>query len=97
MSDPLKTKVTEITHRSVEENGLDREEELALLLDDGGCGFTCVCVRGAFRAGAVEDAAARLIAAMAAADAALVWCCTFVQAFTPVCVLEADSCATEQE
>lgn len=84
MSDPLSTKVTEITHRSVVENGLDRDdEEVVVLLSEGaGCSFACVCVRGAVREGAVEDAAARLIAAIAAADAALVWCC---HAFTPLC------------
>lgn len=86
MSDPLNTKATERTHRSVAENRLDRDdEETALLSEGGGWNFACAWVRGAVRAEAVEDAAARLIAAMAAAEAALVWCCTFAHAFTPLC------------
>ena len=97
MRDPLARKATETAHRSVAENGLDREdEELALLSEVGGCGFGCVCARGTVREGAEEDAAARLIAAMAAADAALVWCCTFAQAFPPACGLEADPFVAEQ-
>ena len=100
MRDPLKTKAIESTHRSVAENGLDREdEELALLSEVGGCGLGGTRARGTVRAEAVlvEDAAARLIAAMAAADAALVWCCTFAQAFPPPCWLEADPFVAEHE
>ena len=62
----------EVTHRSVAENGLyredDDEDDACLTFEGGGCDLAWVCVRGVV--GAAE--AARLIAAIAAAEAALV-------------------------
>ena len=91
MSDPLSTDAANLTHRSVAENGLDREEdddEACLTFEGGGCGFAGECVREAVGAAA----AARLIAAIAAAEAALVWFCTLAHAlFTPACCFVPDA------
>ena len=86
MSDPLATEEAQVTYRSVAENGLEREEDPDDFGAGGPVGF------GWTRAGMEEGAfaAARLIAAMAAADAALVWLDTFdAHAFTEGASLDA--------
>lgn len=95
MSYPLKSRGTEKTYRSVAENGLEREEEEA--------GFALPWVVCGFLGGAREvvggllvEAAARLIAAIAAADATPVWFDTFDHAF-PVAEDLADEVGVDEQ
>lgn len=76
MSDPLVAKKLSFTHRSVAENGFDLVEDEAGLMGAADCVFVAACVR-AVDVDVFAEAAARLIAAIAAADAALVWFETF--------------------
>ncbi len=82
MSDPLAGSALNATYRSVDEKGFDRDEDAAGAAD-------CVFVGAGARPLDGGVAVARLSAATAAAEAALVWFDTFAQVFAGDCFEDA--------